>query len=132
MLNQCQFIGRLGADPEQRATPSGKTVTSFRLAVSEKRGGEEKTEWVSCVCWEKTAEFVGQYMQKGNLAYVSGKMQTRKWKDQSGIDRYTTEIIASTVQNLSPRADDSDRQKPADPTYGQHGFDRSTGEEVPF
>jgi len=127
MLNQCNFIGRLGSDPEARQTPSGKTVTNFRIAVSEKRGGNENTEWVSVICWEKTAEFVANYTRKGNQCFVSGRMQTRKWKDQQGNDRYTTEIIAQTVQNLSPRSSEQGPPAPQDePGYG------GTGSDVPF
>ena len=123
MVNQCSFIGRFGADPETRYTPAGKQVTNFRIAVSEKRGDKENTEWVSVVCWENTAKFVAEYMVKGNLCFVSGRMQTRKWQDQKGEQRYTTEIIASTVQNLSPRSDDS-RSMPPEPPMSD--------DQVPF
>jgi len=126
MLNNCQFIGRLGRDPENRSTPSGKSVTTFSLAVSEKRGGNDNTEWINVVCWEKTADFVANYMTKGQLAFVSGRMCTRKWQDKEGNDKYTTEIIAQTVQNLSPKSDGT-QQKESDREY-QH----STGDSVPF
>jgi len=92
MLNQCNFIGRLGKEPESRFTQSGKQVVNFSLAVSEKRNGEEKTEWINVICWENTAKFVADYMRKGSLCFVSGKMQTRKWQDKDGADRYSTEI----------------------------------------
>ena len=122
MLNQCNFIGRLGKEPESSFTTSGKQVAKFSLAVSEKRGGEEATEWVSVICWEKTAKFVCDFMHKGNLAFVSGRMSTRKWQNKEGKDQYTTEIIAATVQNLTPR--DSQREGPSD-TNSDMG-------EVPF
>ena len=103
MLNQCNFIGRLGRDPEVRYTQSGKAVSSFSIACSEKRGGEETTEWVNVVAWEKLAEICGQYLRKGSLVFVGGRMQTRKWQDQNGNDRYTTEIVAREMKMLDSR-----------------------------
>lgn len=128
MVNICHFIGNLAADPELKQTTTGKSVCNFRMGVSEKRGGEDHTEWVSVICWEKTADFVGNYMRKGNLAFVSGKMQTRQWADKDGNKRYTTGIIANQVQNLSPKNDGakSENHAPLEP------FGGSTGEDVPF
>lgn len=123
MFNQCIFVGRLASDPEKKFTQTGKAVTNFRLAVSEKRGGQEHTEWVSIICWEKTAEFVAEYMQKGNMALVVGKQQTRKWQDKEGKDRYTTEIVAHTVQSLSTKQADRQESRP---------FQSSGEEDVPF
>jgi single-strand DNA-binding protein len=105
MVNSCNFIGRLGRDPETRYTQSGKAVASFSLACSEKRGGEETTEWVNVVTWEKLAEICGQYLVKGSLVFISGRMQTRKWQDKDGGTRYTTEIIARDMQMLSPKGE---------------------------
>ena len=105
MINQCNFIGRLGRDPETRYTQSGKAVASFSLACSEKRGGEESTEWVNVVAWEKLADICAQYLAKGSLVYISGRMQTRKWQDKDGGARYTTEIIAQTLRMLSSKND---------------------------
>ena len=103
MINQCNFIGRLGRDPEIRYTQSGKAVASFSIACSEKRGGEETTEWVNVVAWEKLAEICGQYLVKGSLVFISGRMQTRKWQDKDGGTRYTTEIVAREMQMLDSR-----------------------------
>lgn len=100
MINQCNFIGRLGRDPETRYTQSGKAVASFSLACSEKRGSEESTEWVNVVAWEKLAEICGQYLAKGSLVFISGRMQTRKWQDKEGGTRYTTEIVAREMKML--------------------------------
>ena len=107
MINQCNFIGRLGRDPEIRYTQSGKAVASFSIACSEKRGGEEATEWVNVVAWEKLAEICGQYLVKGSLVFISGRMQTRKWQDKDGGTRYTTEIVAREMKMLSPRGEGS-------------------------
>ena len=100
MLNSCQFIGNLGADPETRTFQNGNKVCNLRLAVSEswrdKNTGErkEKTEWVSVAIFsEGLARVADQYLRKGSKVYVSGKMATRKWQDQSGNDRYSTEIV---------------------------------------
>ena len=111
MLNQCNFIGRLGNDPEVRYMPDGKAAANISIGCSEKwkdkNTGEqkEKTEWVKCSAFGKLAEIMGEYLRKGSLVYVSGKMQTRKWQDQNGQDRYTTEIIVSEMKMLSSKSD---------------------------
>jgi single-strand DNA-binding protein len=99
-LNQCTFTGRLGADPEVRTTQSGKAVTSLRLAVGEswrdKATGEkkEKTEWVSVIIWnEALGKVASTYCKKGSRILIQGSLQTRKWQDQSGADRYSTEVV---------------------------------------
>lgn len=99
MLNRCEFIGNLGADPETRTFSDGGKVCNFRIACTEKwndkNSGEkrEKTEWVSVAAFGKPADTAEKYLHKGSKVYVSGKMQTRKWQDQSGQDRYSTEIV---------------------------------------
>lgn len=104
-LNLCQFIGRLGQDPETRYTPSGDAVTTFSIAVGErwkdKDSGEkkEKTEWVRCVAWRGLADIAGQYLKKGGQCYVAGKFKTRKWQ-KDGQDHYTTEIQVEQLQLL--------------------------------
>jgi single-strand DNA-binding protein len=98
MLNQCQFIGNLGADPEVRTFQNGGKVCNFRLAVTEKwtKDGErkERTEWVTVAIFSDGLVGVAErYLKKGSKVFISGKMQTRKWQDQSGADRYSTEIV---------------------------------------
>ena len=91
MLNNCQFIGRLGTDPEVRYSGDGKAITNISIGCSEswkdKNTGEkkEKTEWVRGSSFGKLAEIMGQYLTKGSLVYIAGKMQTRKWQDQSQV-----------------------------------------------
>ena len=107
-LNQCNFIGRLGQDPEQRFMPNGKAVVNLSIAVSEKwkdqQGNQqESTEWVRVTAYDKLAEIISQYVSKGSLIYISGKMKTRKWQNQQGADQYTTEIIASQMQMLDSK-----------------------------
>ncbi|MCI0890131.1 MAG: single-stranded DNA-binding protein, partial [Chloroflexi bacterium] len=91
--------------PEMRYTANGQAVTTFNLAVNRNwtsRDGErrEDTEWVTVVCWEKLAETVSQYLQKGRQAFVEGRLQTRNWEGQDGVKRYKTEVVATTVQFL--------------------------------
>lgn len=105
-LNKVILIGRVGADPEVRYMPSGNAVANVRLATNEvykdKTTGQnqEQTEWHRVVLYGKLAEIVGQYVQKGRLIYIEGRIRTNKWQDQSGQDRYTTEIIANEMQLL--------------------------------
>ena len=107
-LNKVMLIGRLGRDPEIRYTQSGQAVANFSIATDETYMGKdgqkvEKTEWHKIVVWGKQAEFCGNYLTKGRLVYVEGKIETRKWQDQNGQDRYSTEIKADRVQGLDSR-----------------------------
>ena len=116
MVNKWIGIGNLGAAPEVRYTQSGSPVCSFRIACSEKYKDasgnmQENTEWVPIVAWGKLAEICGQYLQKGSLVYISGRMQTRKWQDQSGTDRYTTEIVAREMKMLDGKKDGGRQQQ---------------------
>lgn len=98
-LNQVQIVGNLGADPEVRSMNNGDKVANLRVAVSEKwkdkNTGErkEKTEWVPVTIWGPLAGIAEQYLRKGSKVFVQGKFQTRKWQDQSGADRYSTEVV---------------------------------------
>jgi len=108
MINKVILIGNLGADPELRFTQNGTPVASFNMATTEKRKGQdgqvqEQTEWHRIIAWQKLAEICGEYLSKGSKVYIEGRLQTRKWKDQSGNDRYTTEIVAREMKMLSPR-----------------------------
>lgn len=111
-VNKVILIGRLGKDPEMRFTPSGKPVTSFSLATNEywtDPNGErqERTEWHRIVTWGKLAETSAKLLGKGKQVYIEGRLQTRSWDDRDGNKRYTTEIVASTMQVLgSPEGQD--------------------------
>lgn len=94
-----QFHRKGGETPEIRDTPSSQ-VANFTIACSEKYKGEEYTEWINVVAWGKLAEIIGQYVGKGDLIYISGKMQTRKWQEKEGNDKYTTEINAKEMKML--------------------------------
>jgi single-strand DNA-binding protein len=108
-LNKVMIIGRLGADPEMRYTPSGSSVTTFRVAAGRQwRDGagetREETEWFSVVAWNKLAEICNQHLAKGTRVYVEGRLQTRSWDDQqSGQTRYRTEVIANDMIILDGR-----------------------------
>ena len=109
-LNKVMLIGNLGKDPEVRYTPSGQAVASFNLATSEKfknKNGEweERTEWHRITLWARLAEIAGEYLSKGKTVYIEGRLQTRKWQDNSGNDRYTTEIVGEKMQMLSPKGE---------------------------
>lgn len=105
MVNKVILIGRLGADPEVRYTQDGTMVTNFNLATDEQwkdKNGEkvQKTEWHRIVTFRKLAEICGNYLAKGRLVYIDGRLQTRAWDDKDGNKRYTTEIVASNMQML--------------------------------
>ncbi|MFH1531263.1 MAG: single-stranded DNA-binding protein [Pseudomonadota bacterium] len=104
-VNKVLLLGNLGGDPELRYTPSGQAVANFNLATNErvqKDGNwEERTEWHRIVVWGKLAERCNEYLKKGSSVFLEGRIQTRKWQDREGGDRYTTEIVAFTVQFLS-------------------------------
>jgi single-strand DNA-binding protein len=111
-LNKVILIGRLGRDPELSYTPNGQARAKFSIATDEgyrdKQTGQkvERTEWHNIVAWRQTAEFCGNYLGKGRLVLVEGKLQTRKWQDQNtGQDRYMTEIVADNVQGLDRAPD---------------------------
>ena len=108
-VNKVILIGNLGQDPEVKYMPSGGAVTNVTVATSEswkdKTSGEQKenTEWHRVVFFRRLAEIAGEYLKKGSKVYIEGKLQTRKWQDQSGNDRYTTEIVANEMQMLDSR-----------------------------
>ena len=134
-LNKVMLIGNLGKDPEVRFTASGQAVASFSLATSEKFKGksgewEERTEWHNITLWGKLAEIAGEYLSKGKTIYVEGRLQTRKWQDKSGNDRYTTDIVGDKMQMLSAKGERSgggDNSSSAPKTGGGSSY-----EEPPF
>ncbi|MBW1851658.1 MAG: single-stranded DNA-binding protein [Deltaproteobacteria bacterium] len=107
-VNKVILVGNLGRDPEVRYTPSGVTVANFSIATSEewkdKETGEkqERTEWHRIVAWRRLGEICGEYLHKGSQIYIEGKLQTRAWEDRDGNKRYTTEIVAQSMQMLGP------------------------------
>lgn len=114
-MNQCNFIGRLGKDVENRYSQAGDACANFSIAIGnkwrDKQTGEQKehTEWVNVCAYKKLAEICGEYLKKGDLVRISGKIRSRKWQDKNGQDRYTTEIIASEMQMLGGNRDSGGR-----------------------
>ena len=107
-MNQCNFIGRLGKDPEIKYLPSGEAVANFSIACGWKSKDKEGSEWVNIVAFRKLAEIIGEYLKKGSQVRITGSMRTRKWVDKSGRDRYTTEIVANEMQMLGKPAQSND------------------------
>ena len=110
-LNRVQLIGRLGKDPESKYTPTGKKVVHFSIAVSQrwKAAGEnrESTEWVNIEAWDRLGEVCQEYLKKGSLVYIEGRLKTDKYEDQNGETKYYTKVVAQVVQFLDNRAGDS-------------------------
>ncbi|MBL7480837.1 single-stranded DNA-binding protein [Legionella bononiensis] len=108
-INKVILVGNVGVDPEVRYLPNGNAVTTLSVATSEswkdKTTGEkqDRTEWHRVVCFNRLGEIAGEYVRKGSKLYVEGSLRTRKWQDQQGQDRYTTEIIASDIQMLDSK-----------------------------
>lgn len=134
-INKVILVGNLGADPETRYTPSGSAVTNIRLATTEswkdRQSGEqrEQTEWHRVVFFDRLAEIAAEYLRKGSQVYIEGKIQTRKWQDQQGQDRYTTEIRARDMQMLGGRPGAG---APAQSGYGggsQGGYSQGGGSQ---
>jgi single-strand DNA-binding protein len=130
-VNKVILIGNLGADPEVKYTPSGSAVANLRLATTEsrrdKQSGEqqEHTEWHRLVMFGRLAEIAGEYLRKGSQIYVEGRIQTRKWQDRDGNDRYTTEIVANEMQMLGGR------QGMGAPAYEEEGTRESQSRPAP-
>jgi len=108
-VNKVIVLGNLGKDPEVRYTPNGAAVCNLRIATTRnwknKDSGEkmEETEWHSVVLYDRQAEIAGEYLKKGRPVYIEGRLKTRKWTDKEGLDRYTTEIVADSMQLLGGR-----------------------------
>ena len=121
-LNQCEFIGRLGQDPKITTMQNGNIMASFSIACSEswnnKNTGqkEEKTEWINIVAYEKLAEIISQWVKKGQQVFIQGKLQTRKYTDQQGIERYSTSIKAEKMIMLG--GSNQQPQQVRNPSYG--------------
>lgn len=154
MINKVILIGNLGADPEQRFTQAGVAMSTFSVATSERwkdKDGQqqEQTEWHRIVAWRQLAEICNEYLHKGSKVYIEGKLQTRKWQDQNGHDRYTTEIVARDMKMLNSRGESGgsggDYDPGPEPPSGGGGYDDfsggqsggqtsggGTGSDVPF
>lgn len=145
-VNKAILVGNLGDDPEVRYMPNGKAVANLSLATSEswkdQQGQlQEKTEWHRLTMYDRLAEIAGEYLKKGSKIYVEGKLQTRKWQDQQGQDRYTTEVICKEMQMLDSKADNAtpqqsgyQQQAPQQQSYGTNAQqpNPNAGGQPPF
>ena len=136
-LNKVMLIGNLGKDPEVRYTAGGTAVASFSIATTEKFKGksgdwEEKTEWHNITLWARLAEIAGEYLSKGKTVYIEGRLQTRKWQDKEGKDRYTTEIVGEKMQMLSSKGEGGGGQRQGGRPSQQEHNQGSTYEEPSF
>ena len=142
-LNKAILIVNLGKDPDVRYSPDGSAITNITLATTESwkdKSGEkqEKTEWHRVAFFGKLAEIAGEYLKKGSQVYVEGRIQTRKWQDKDGQDRYTTEIVADKMQMLGSRTNSfevsdapSESKPPQRPSQKKGGFD-DMDDDIPF
>ncbi len=132
MINRVVLVGRLTRDPELRTTNTGRQVASFRMAVNRTYGQDEQADFFNVVCWSQTAEFVSNYLTKGRLVGVDGRLQTRTWEDQEGRKRYEFEVVAERVKGLDRPRDsesrddysdvgDADIPEPSDSGSGEAG-----------
>ena len=151
MLNHIIVMGRLARDPELRHTQNGTPVASFRLAVDrdykDKDTGERVTDWIDCVAWRSTGEFVSNYFIKGRMAVVEGRLQIRDWMDKDGVTRHNAEIVVENIyfgdskkqddQSVSSKTmprNDNGFQFPTAPQSGNAGFADldDDGDDLPF
>jgi single-strand DNA-binding protein len=121
-LNRVQLIGRLGKDPESRFTPTGKKVTSFSLAVGQRWKGadgkvKEQTEWFNIEAWGRIAEICQQYLQKGRLVFIEGRLKTDRYEDK-GETKYFTKVVATSMQMLEKKAEEEDEPEAASEESG--------------
>ncbi len=139
-VNKVILLGRLGVDPEVRYMPNGTAVANLRLATNDgykdKNTGQfvENTEWHRVVLFGRLGEIAGEYLKKGSMAYVEGRIRTNKWKDQQGQDRYTTEIVADEMQLLGGNAGGAGGNRPATGESSHNdsaGFDQTAPAAAP-
>jgi single-strand DNA-binding protein len=136
-LNKAILIGRLGKDVELKVLPSGKPVANFSIATSEswkdKKTGDkqEKTEWHNIVVFDKLAEICGSYLKKGSLVYLEGKIQTRKYTDKNGVEKYLTEILANEMKMLGGKSEGKSEDS-GNYTAPANGGGADFNDDVPF
>ena len=141
-VNKVILVGRLGKDPELKYTQGGIPVAKFSIATDEtwkdqSSEKQQRTEWHNVVAWRKLAEICGQYLNKGKLVYIEGKLQTRSWDDKEGHKRYTTEVVADSMVMLSGKGDDARPERSAAAAASSHAGEGNldsqiTDEDIPF
>lgn len=134
-LNRCEFIGRVGKDIELKYLPTGKAVANFSIAVGEQwkdnqtGAKQERTTWVRIVAFGNLAEICATYLSKGSKVFIAGKFTERKWQDQSGQDRYTTEIVADNLQMLDSK---SSKHDDSGSTQQNPSYSAPFDDDIPF
>jgi single-strand DNA-binding protein len=136
-INKAIILGRLGQDPELKYTSSGKAVCLLSVATSDewtdKQGQkQERVEWHRVIIWDKLAEISNQYLSKGRQVYIEGKIQTRSWEDSGGDKKYTTEVIANTVQFLGDQSSQQKKKGDEDKGKSVETNQDFTGDDIPF
>jgi len=135
-FNKVTLGGRITADPELKQTPQGVSVTSFSIAVN-RRGKEAQTDFINCIAWRQTAEFICKFFKKGSSICISGSIQTRSWTDQQNNKRYATEVVAEEAYFVDAKADGASTgsftDAPAFQTQAAPKFEEITGDDdLPF
>jgi len=137
-LNQCNFIGRLGKDPEAKHLPNGELVTNFSLAIgssfTNKISGDkrESVMWLNIVCFRAVADIANKYLIKGDQVYVSGKLSIRKWQDKTGADKWTTEIVANNIQMLNTKKKESNEPQKTLSQRMEENKPEELNDKIPF
>lgn len=137
-MNKCMFVGRMVADPELKATSNGLSVCSFRIAVNRRfkdANGQRVADFIACVAWRKIAEYVNNYLRKGDLIAASGELQNRQYTAQDGTKRFITEIIVNEVQACGSArngAQEANQDVPPADNYTSGGFTEVDDDELPF
>lgn len=136
-VNKVILVGRLGQDPEVRYTQGGTAVANLRIATDETwkdQSGErqQRTEWHTVVAWRRLAEICGQYLSKGRLVYIEGKLQTRNWQDREGNKRYSTEVQADNMVMLGGRSEEGQAAPAAPPAAAASSDSGASDDDIPF
>lgn len=136
-VNKVILVGRLGQDPEVRYTQGGTAVANLRIATDETwkdQSGErqQRTEWHTVVLWRRLAEICGQYLSKGRLVYIEGKLQTRSWQDREGNKRYSTEVQADNMVMLGGRSEEGQAPPAAQPAAAAASDSGTSDDDIPF
>ncbi|MBN2201966.1 single-stranded DNA-binding protein [bacterium] len=137
-VNKVILLGRLGADPQLKYTPSGRATVNFNLATNQvwkdqEGKQQEKTDWSRVVAWGKLAEIMGEYLKKGGLVYIEGRLQTRSYEDTSGVKKFITEVVAQEMEMLGGgKRGESPEGAPEAPPAGEGVPDPSDVSDLPF
>jgi len=136
-VNKVILLGRLGSDPELKYLPSGTPVANFNIATDEvwiDRNNEKqkRTEWHRIVAWGKRAEFCGEYLSKGRLVYIEGRLRSRSWEDRNGNQRTTTEVNSTEIVLLGRRPEEAREEAPEESATETHEEGEITDEDIPF